>query len=108
MTILWQLPVNLFAGEDLPVWTYLRVIDEALIENELDVTVCLQKLLCRIARNSSQNVAKGIGSSTDKIIDGLASSQWLQDYTVNTPSREAINFGRENRNCSNLYRKCKL
>lgn len=59
MTILWQLPVNLFAGEDLPVWTYLRVIDEALIENELDVTVCLQKLLCRIARNSSQNVAKG-------------------------------------------------
>lgn len=54
------------------------------------------------------SILSGVGSSTDKIIDGLVSSQWLQDYTVNTPTREAINFGRENRNCSYLYRKCKF
>lgn len=77
MTILWHLPVNLFAGENLPVWTYLRMIDEALIENEMDVTVCLQKLLCRIARNSSQNVAKGTFFKT------VVSVQWKnQDRTL--------------------------
>lgn len=39
---------------------------------DIDVTICIQKVICTTIKNAAENVAKGNGSSAEKIFDGLS------------------------------------
>lgn len=39
---------------------------------DIDVSKCVQRVVCTTIKNAVENVAKGSGSSTDKIFDGLS------------------------------------
>lgn len=39
---------------------------------DIDVTTCVQKVICTTVKKAAENVAKGSGSSADKIFDGLS------------------------------------
>lgn len=47
---------------------------------DIDVTTCVQKIICTTVKNAAENVAKGNGSSAEKIFDGL--SRWVQRSQV--------------------------
>lgn len=47
-------------------------LEETLLANNIDSTLCMQRAICWLIKNSSQNVALGKSASVDKIIDGIA------------------------------------
>lgn len=38
---------------------------------DIDAVSCMQKMICSFSRNAMENVAKGNGTSTEKIFDGV-------------------------------------
>lgn len=57
------------SGNSIARFTY--AIEKALQKYNIDATACTQRTLCMTVRDASRNVAKGIGSSNEKIFDGL-------------------------------------
>lgn len=69
---------------------------------------CLQKALCWTVKRSRKRVENGKGSSGDKIIDGLASSEWLRFIVDGTMLRGALENGIQGSNCAKEYSTCKI
>lgn len=46
-------------------------IEQTFNQNDIDVMICLQRFMCTMARDAAKNVAKGRGTSIEKIIDGI-------------------------------------
>ncbi|XP_066147494.1 uncharacterized protein [Euwallacea fornicatus] len=106
-------PLNIIYGragaqksEDLRLWSYLNAIDTSLLENNIDLTSCSQRFVCWMVKKSAQNVTKGKGSSSEKILDGLANSKWIQEYALNSLFKEAVINGIEDKNCTAVYARC--
>ena len=57
---------------DQKIWQLLNTLDKLLEKYEIDATSCTQRFACTIVKNSADNVNNGVGSSTDKIIDGVS------------------------------------
>ncbi|KAB0792765.1 hypothetical protein PPYR_14724 [Photinus pyralis] len=83
-------------------------MDQALMENDLDTTSCMQKMVCYTVRESSNKVSNGLASSKDKIIDGIVTNEWISKLFDGTPVQSAIRSGLDGVNCSNEYSLCKL
>ncbi|KAJ8925986.1 hypothetical protein NQ315_009841 [Exocentrus adspersus] len=98
------LPIQRDSPSDM--WRYLEILDNALMEINIDTTSCLQRSLCSTVRASSKNVNDGNGSSMDKIIDGLASNEWLQRFMSETPFYAAMKSGLRDSDCGREYDKC--
>ncbi|XP_066262505.1 uncharacterized protein [Euwallacea similis] len=108
-------PLNIMYGrigaqksEDSRLWNYLNAIDTSLLENNIDLTSCSQRFACWMVKKSTQNVTRGKGSSSEKILDGLANSKWIQEYALNPLFKEAIINGIEDKNCTAIYARCRL
>lgn len=69
---------------------------------------CLRKALCWTVRRSMRRVQHGKGGSADKIIDGLASSEWLRSIVDGTVLRGALDNGIQGSNCAKEYSSCKI
>ena len=52
--------------------TIVVSIEKFLKKHNIDATACAQRSVCMSVRNANQNVAKGSGTSSDKILDGIA------------------------------------
>lgn len=66
-------------------------IGKSLGKYDIDLKVCLQKFVCTLTRDAAKNVAKGRGSSTEKIIDGI--TRWDQmHYLFRSNLRSISNF----------------
>lgn len=63
-------PFTEFENEN-PIARFTDIIEQVLRKYNIDATACTQRTLCMTVRDASQNVAKGIGSSSEKIFDGL-------------------------------------
>lgn len=50
---------------------FAETIERILQKYNIDATACTQRTLCMSVRDASQNVAKGIGTSSEKILDGI-------------------------------------
>lgn len=47
-------------------------VERLLHKYDIDVTTCVQKIICTTIKNAADNVARGNGSSAEKIFDGLS------------------------------------
>lgn len=88
------------------MWRYLTILDNALMDINVDTTSCMQRTLCWTVKNSSRNVGNGNGSSMDKIIDGLATNEWLHKFIADTPFYSAMRSGLDDLDCGREYHKC--
>lgn len=59
-----------FDNED-PITRFTDTIEKVLQKYNIDATACTQRTICMTVRDASRNVARGIGSSSEKIFDGL-------------------------------------
>lgn len=46
-------------------------LERSFNKYDIDLMICLQKFACTTARDAAKNVAKGRGTSMEKIIDGI-------------------------------------
>lgn len=59
-------------GNDGSIFTrFTDKIEQTFNRNDIDVMICLQRFMCTMARDAAKNVAKGRGTSIEKIIDGI-------------------------------------
>lgn len=49
----------------------LVMLDEVLQRYDIDAAVCGQRLVCSMVQNAADNVAYGVGTNADKLVDGL-------------------------------------
>lgn len=47
-------------------------MDKALMDRNIDTSVCTQRVVCWIVKSAASKVNAGEGGSMDKIIDGIA------------------------------------
>lgn len=57
--------------DDNPINHLIDKVERIFHKYDIDVTTCVQKVLCNTVKNAVENVAKGNGTSTEKIFDGL-------------------------------------
>ncbi|XP_044264732.1 uncharacterized protein LOC123011392 [Tribolium madens] len=95
-------------GDGQAWWGYLELLDRSLSENGFDSTSCLQRVVCWAVKNSAQNVKQGHSSSSDKIIDGLASSQWVLGMVEGSVVHDAVRNGLGGKNCAKVYGQCQI
>lgn len=55
-----------------PMQQMIERVERLFHKYDIDVTTCVQKIICTTVKNSAENVAKGNGSSVEKIFDGLS------------------------------------
>lgn len=65
--------------DDNPMNKIIDKVERIFQKYDIDVTTCVQKVVCTTIKNAVENVAKGSGSSTDKIFDGL--SRYVINYS---------------------------
>lgn len=58
--------------DDNPLNQIINKIEKIFNKYDIDVATCVQKVICTTVRNSAENVARGNGTSADKIFDGLS------------------------------------
>lgn len=49
----------------------LHMLEKTLEKYDIEPTVCSQRLICALSKRSADNVLRGHGTSTDKILDGI-------------------------------------
>ncbi|XP_044745974.1 uncharacterized protein LOC123307646 [Coccinella septempunctata] len=81
-------------------------IENILSSQKIDPTSCMQKYICSTISQSLMNIEKGAASSSDKIIDGIASSPWLTEQLHGTSMYFALKNGLGKNNCSDTYKSC--
>ena len=98
-----------FTGnEPSETWRIMTLIDQALIENNIDTTSCMQRTMCWLAKNSRAKLNNGEATSQDKIIDGLLTNYWVNQMMDGSAMQTAIQYGLANNNCALQYRNCKI
>lgn len=49
----------------------LNVLEHNLYANHINVSVCAQRAICSYVQQATSGVRAGLGSPTDRIVDGL-------------------------------------
>ncbi|KAG5870662.1 hypothetical protein JTB14_001046 [Gonioctena quinquepunctata] len=83
-------------------------MDNILLENNIDLTSCTQRMLCSSVKKAANNVVTGRGNSMDKIIDGVATNEWLLSFIEETSIHLAVKDGLGDVNCLETYNNCKI
>ncbi|KAF7264957.1 hypothetical protein GWI33_021863, partial [Rhynchophorus ferrugineus] len=87
------------------MWTYFRTLEKILLQYEVDLDSCSRKFVCETVKQSAETVSRGSGSSLDKVLDGLASNEWLRANILSSNLAESVKLGLKGGNCSNTYRR---
>lgn len=74
----------------------------------MEPVACLQKLFCWSVKRSMKKIRNGKGASVDKIIDGLASSEWMKYILNEIGFLESVEEGVRGSNCGKLYSTCSI
>lgn len=59
-------------------------------------------------KNASTKVAKGSATSAEKIMDGIATSEWFREMIDDTIFESTVHNGLSKSSCSKRYNKCKI
>ncbi|KAK4884479.1 hypothetical protein RN001_000750 [Aquatica leii] len=95
-------------SESSDLWHVLTLMDQALTENNLDTTSCMQRFVCWATQNTVNKISNGKATSADKIIDGIITSDWINNMVDGTPIHSALKNGLKGISCSREYNTCKL
>lgn len=82
-------------------------IESLLAANQIDATACFQQLICGFVKKSAKSVFEGEASSSEQIINGLATNEWLTKFVDGTILKAARDTGLKNYDCSRIY-SCKI
>lgn len=83
-------------------------MNNVLLEKKFDTAACTYKFLCSYVKNASVKVEKGIGSSTEKIVDGFVTNEWINQMLDGTTLQYALKKGLNGSNCAKEYPECKV
>ncbi|XP_039956918.1 uncharacterized protein LOC120772370 [Bactrocera tryoni] len=94
---------SIIKGHDM-----LNALEHNLYVNHMNVSVCAQRAICSYVQQATTGVRAGLGSPTDRIVDGLISLDLLQNYLNGTALQNAIDTGRAHADtsCELMYRDC--
>ncbi|XP_054084337.1 uncharacterized protein LOC105209560 isoform X2 [Zeugodacus cucurbitae] len=86
----------------------LNLVEDNLHANHINVSVCAQRAICNYVQQATSGVRTGLGSPTDRIVDGLISLDLLKHYLNGTALKHAIDMGRSRdaTGCELIYREC--
>ncbi|XP_065357806.1 uncharacterized protein LOC135951970 [Calliphora vicina] len=97
-----------------------ETINETFENNDIDLSSCIQKAICKRIHLSARRVNEGDSSGVDKIIDGLMGIKWLRNSLRHTSlkdavdARDAVAFSKQRINdnkqpvyCDKKYPQCK-
>nr|XP_036224141.1 uncharacterized protein LOC106616217 isoform X2 [Bactrocera oleae] len=92
----------------IKVQDMLNVLERNLYANHINISVCAQRAICSYVQQATTGVRTGLGSPTDRIIDGLISLDLLKNYLNGTALHNAIDMGRTKdiTDCELIYRDC--
>lgn len=97
------------SGPEQLTWKLLENAEKLLLENDVDLQTCLKRMTCVTVKSASEKLRSGSGSSTDKIIDGLATNDWIHYFLNGSTIQNVINDGlRANGECHAIYRTCNV
>lgn len=97
-----------FLEADSGMWRQsIDFIESLLAANQIYAITCFQQLVCRFVKKSAKRVFEGGGSSSDQIINGLATNEWLFKFVDGTVLQAARDTGLKNYNCSRIF-SCKI
>ncbi|XP_051160933.1 uncharacterized protein LOC127281320 [Leptopilina boulardi] len=89
--------------EDLQLWNLGNTVNEALSNNKL-VTPCVQRILCSMVTTIKHTDNP---TSTDKIIDGVVSHSWFEQFVNGSVLMDAITTGQgSQKDCDATYKSC--
>lgn len=101
--------ITFVAGEDYTEWADLfKTVDQVFAKNNLHPASCLQRIVCWLVRNASGKVARGSATSTEKIIDGITTSDWFKRIIDESIFETAVRSGLSNSSCTKRFHKCKI
>lgn len=110
-----SLRLHIFAGDDGKLTQTMARLDDALARYGVDTTSCMQRAVCTYSKQAVEAVrehAEGRNeedvSSLDKAIDAVTSNQVFHSAMEGTAVQEAIQAGREGRDCPRVYSHCGL
>lgn len=58
--------------DENPLNQLIEKVERVFHKYDIDVTTCVQRMVCITVRNAAENVARGNGTSAEKIFDGLS------------------------------------
>lgn len=87
----------------------MSTLDKVLQRYDIDPVACGQRLVCTMVQNAADEVAVGVGTSTDKLVDGLASNGWVSQWLNGSPLDAAMRVARSaTQRCERQYDSCRL
>lgn len=58
--------------DENPINQLIDKVERIFHKYDIDVTTCVQRMVCTTVKNAVENVARGNGTSAEKIFDGLS------------------------------------
>lgn len=87
----------------------MAALDNVLQRYDIDAVACGQRLVCTMVQNAAYEVADGVGTSTDKLVDGLASNGFISQWMGSSPLGAAVRVARsDDQRCERQYELCRL
>lgn len=123
---LWTLKLtsSTKANEDNKLIKLMNIL-EKVVQTNINPSTCMQQFVCSISKSTTQNVARGCGTSTEKILDGIfrfveqlqlykfvkisrkfCSATWIRDVIMGSTFHDAIRYGKSPDDCYLKYKKC--
>lgn len=86
----------------------MQAMEKLLEAHNIDTSICLQRILCRLTKSANINLQNGNPGSYDLIISGLSRNSIFNNFIQNTALQEAIGSALENKNCLAKFRDCNI
>ncbi|KAK9703150.1 DM4/DM12 family [Popillia japonica] len=86
----------------------LSKLDNALEEQHIDSTSCMQRIICSYVHEAQKNVKNSEASTTDQIIYSLSNNSLFTFMLDGSSIKQAVDMGKRSdpEKCANLYMKC--
>lgn len=104
------------AGDDNGFTQTLTRIDDALARHGIDTTSCMQRAVCTYTQQaaaatgdegeSGNEKEDGKATSFEKTVNAITTNQVFRTAMQGTAIEEAVEAGRNGRNCSRSYPHC--
>ncbi|CAD6992205.1 unnamed protein product [Ceratitis capitata] len=103
---------DLNIGSNAPIFkeglNVFENLEKSLLANNINITSCAQRVICSYVHRATTDVRAGLGTPSDRIIDGLVGLESLKVYLNGTALRDAIESGlmQDTSQCEQTYRNC--
>lgn len=102
-----------FSGEENGFSQVMTKLDDVLARHGIDTTSCMQRAMCTYSQQAAASMKEANQSSNDekvssfdRVIDTVTTNQIFRTAMEGTAIREAVEAGRNGRNCPRVYSQC--